>query len=289
MPAQEADDELIERIRERVADPQRRVDIRPTAFEASLEGLGIGELMRMAHAATSDAERAVVEGADAELHARARQIEEQFQRPAEMPLPAPASTAQLDGAEASLGVLLPKLLRRLYAEVANGGFGPGFGLVGVSGGWTMEHGRTLESMYEGMRRSDDSGWPDGLLPIADLGGELACVDAASDEGRVVVWDPDAIYEEPPRSWEASFEERAPSLGDWLTAWLGRPSWPATPEPDSWAARVRELQEAAPDGRIVWSPEMIEAAGGMDALRRAGIADAPWITGKWPRRSDRKPN
>ena len=37
-------------------------------------------------------------------------------------------------AESDIGFKLPRLLRRAYAEVANGGFGPGAGLVSVDGG-----------------------------------------------------------------------------------------------------------------------------------------------------------
>ena len=43
---------------------------------------------------------------------------------------------------------IPPLLRRLLAEVANGGFGPGSGLIGVQGGSAADQGRTIEDLYE---------------------------------------------------------------------------------------------------------------------------------------------
>lgn len=46
-----------------------------------------------------------------------------------------ASEEQLLATEAVLGFSLPPLLRALYAEVASGGFGPGTGLRGASGGF----------------------------------------------------------------------------------------------------------------------------------------------------------
>ncbi len=52
-----------------------------------------------------------------------------------------ATIGALDAAEAELGFALPALLRRLYLEVENGGFGPGAGLLGVEGGIRM---RTAE-------------------------------------------------------------------------------------------------------------------------------------------------
>ncbi|MFF0151836.1 hypothetical protein [Micromonospora sp. NPDC005203] len=57
------------------------------------------------------------------------------------PLPPlePASVPAVDDAERVLGHPLPPLLRRIYLEVANGGFGP---VLGVAGGCTDDLGRT---------------------------------------------------------------------------------------------------------------------------------------------------
>src|SRR5262245_5632447 len=101
-------DELIARLRERVADPQKRTDA-PQSI--TLGGAGgtlttqfntIGGLLLGRPGSTSNPN-------------------------VPDPLPAPASEAALDAAEARLGTPLPAFLRRLYAEVANGGFGPGGG------------------------------------------------------------------------------------------------------------------------------------------------------------------
>lgn len=47
----------------------------------------------------------------------------------------PATESQLLATEAVLGFPLPPALRTLYAQVANGGFGPGFGILGALGGF----------------------------------------------------------------------------------------------------------------------------------------------------------
>src|SRR5439155_12589651 len=47
----------------------------------------------------------------------------------------PATESQLLATEVALGFPLPPILRTLYAQVANGGFGPGFGIVGALGGF----------------------------------------------------------------------------------------------------------------------------------------------------------
>ena len=60
--------------------------------------------------------------------------------PADLPLPQdfvfpPATAQQAAETEYLLGFALPHLLRELFMTVANGGFGPGYGLNGVIGGF----------------------------------------------------------------------------------------------------------------------------------------------------------
>lgn len=47
----------------------------------------------------------------------------------------PVTEHQLKETEQQLGFSLPPLLRLLYIRIANGGFGPGYGITGVSGGY----------------------------------------------------------------------------------------------------------------------------------------------------------
>ena len=46
-------------------------------------------------------------------------------------LPSVADPKELDAAEAAIGHPLPPVLRLVLEQVANGGFGPGYGLLGV--------------------------------------------------------------------------------------------------------------------------------------------------------------
>jgi hypothetical protein len=50
----------------------------------------------------------------------------------------PATEEQLLATESALGVPLPPDLRAIYAEVANGGFGPASGIVGAIGGAPLD-------------------------------------------------------------------------------------------------------------------------------------------------------
>lgn len=92
------------------------------------------------------------------------------------PLEPPASDALIHQTEAALGAGLPPLLRRLYAEVANGGFGPGYGLLRLGeGGLRDPESRTPSSTYLEFRSGIYperrlGGWPDRVLPLWDWGG-----------------------------------------------------------------------------------------------------------------------
>ena len=53
----------------------------------------------------------------------------------------PATEDQIQETEQQLGFPLPPLLRLLYTEIANGGFGPGFGIAGTPGGFCITNPR----------------------------------------------------------------------------------------------------------------------------------------------------
>jgi SMI1 / KNR4 family (SUKH-1) len=162
----------------------------------------------------------------------------------------PASEEQLRATETALGFLLPPVLRALYVEVANGGFGPGAGISGALGGYgsrTDEPAMTIvddyhfssQVGYANMERSDPvrlvdladyaqhwkptpSGkgllllpyavWPAQLLTLEDLGCCMhACLDCKT--GRVFCTAPSAS------DTEYELGPVAPSLEDYLERWL----------------------------------------------------------------------
>lgn len=118
------------------------------------------------------------------------------------PLYGPASTKALDAAEVQVGIVLPPLLRRLYREVGNGGFGPSSGLLGVEGGHTDADGRNVGTLYADLRAE---WWSEGLLPICDWGcGAWACIDS---DGHIVTMD------------ESGPTRPGHTLLSWLEAWV----------------------------------------------------------------------
>jgi len=143
----------------------------------------------------------------------------------------PASEEQLRATETALGFLLPPVLRALYAEVANGGFGLGGGIQGALGGfgsrtdepamtivddyqWHRQIGytevgrrgpvrlidlaKTAEHWKRGSGREDlllpHEIWPEQLLSLEDLG---CCMEACLDckTGRVLCVAPSGNDEE----------------------------------------------------------------------------------------------
>src|SRR5512142_774812 len=122
-------DELIERLRARAADPTRRVDIRQSAFVAGLQSVSVSSLLGQLQQARIDLDRAVAASrtgkADPAVTDRADAVAAAMSAPASTGLPA------LDRAESELGVRLPPLLHRVYEGIADGGFGPGRGLLPI--------------------------------------------------------------------------------------------------------------------------------------------------------------
>jgi SMI1/KNR4 family protein SUKH-1 len=214
-------DELIERLRARAADPERRVDVRPSQFMAGISTLDLGGLMGMLGSVSGDLGRVVAANQagtpiDPALHAKAQAIGASMATPAATSLPGPADPGSLEALEAALGAALPPFLRRVYLEVADGGFGPGGGLLGVS---------ATGAAYARMRTGDELPrgrvWPDALLPVVERDPGFYCVDCSSVEGQVVDWDPEGLGESSgEKAFARSFAQEAPSVEAWLERWVG---------------------------------------------------------------------
>ncbi|MGC5284825.1 hypothetical protein [Micromonospora sp. DT231] len=145
------------------------------------------------------------------------------------PLPplAPASAQAVDDAERVLGHPLPPLLRRIYLEVANGGFGP---VLGVAGGGTDDLGRTAIDRLSPRE-------PAGLLPIAYWGCAIySYVDCRGRGAMMWGFDPNSGL------GEHSFYAEGISLVDWLDGWLTGSLEQPHLEPDqtrSWSGTTSE--------------------------------------------------
>ncbi|MFC5642266.1 SMI1/KNR4 family protein [Kitasatospora cinereorecta] len=137
-------------------------------------------------------------------------------------LPAVARSEDATAAEQLVGFELPVLLRRLYTEVANGGFGPDYHLFPLTG-----DGRTAVAAYRNEYGSDQDGvrpsrhWPRGVLPVLDWGCAMyAAVDCLRPGAPVLLFEPNAG----PQDWADAWFEDSPSLAAWLQAWISGTGW-----------------------------------------------------------------
>ena len=186
------------------------------------------------------ARRLYVRGSAEHLEARTRGEVERLPPP-----PAPPDPEELDHAERFVGHSLPRLLRRLYLEVGNGGFGPGYGVLGVGGGHRDDLGGDLLASYRDWHTPDADGrepLPDSLVPLAHWGcGIYSFVDCADANGAMWACDPNPGVE------NDVFREPL-TLTDWFARWL--------------------------DGRLYQEPALIEdpATGAWRAATDADWAD-----------------
>src|SRR5262249_32902431 len=140
----------------------------------------------------------------------------------------PLSETKIADAEKKLGFQLPPLLRRIFNEVANGGFGDSYGFLGLVGGPVNEDGKDATSLYLSYRQPcpDDPHWlwPIGLLPLCHLGCAMYhCVQCTEPDAPIIWFEPNPHVDG--ESWEDSFIPFYPSLADYLQAWLdGKDFW-----------------------------------------------------------------
>lgn len=110
---------------------------------------------------------AAVAWTDDEIVARIREFADRN----ELPPPAPVEAA--DEFEATVGCPMPPLLRRIYCEVANGGFGVDSGIVSLTdtGKWYSDE-RSLLLLYREVSSphpDDEVDRPPHVLPLVTLG------------------------------------------------------------------------------------------------------------------------
>lgn len=126
---EENDDALIEKLRARACDPGRRFDT------ADVPALWISERYGGARLEQRrDVIRSYCSDGTVQLKSDVEEVAVYYADAPRGPLFPPISMADLDKAEHRIGRRFPELLRRVYTEVANGGFGPDSGLASMTDG-----------------------------------------------------------------------------------------------------------------------------------------------------------
>jgi len=97
----------------------------------------------------------------------------------------PATPEQIASTQAAIGFELPQLLKEILVKIGNGGFGPGYGLIGVEGGYADFKGEHLAELGEELGALERK-----ILPVCNWGcGIYSCVDCAKDEAAVFIFNP----------------------------------------------------------------------------------------------------
>jgi hypothetical protein len=90
----------------------------------------------------------------------------------------PVTPAQIQAAEQTIKMPLPALIRELYLQVGNGGFGPGYGITGLEDGFPI-FGKTLVEATllsrEYVERDEEWYWQDSYLMYGYWGCSVTTV------------------------------------------------------------------------------------------------------------------
>lgn len=126
-----------------------------------------------------------------------------------------AAASDVSRAEDALGFKLPRFYKRLLTEVANGGFGPGQGIVGLppDGHLDDDIGELVVRDYLDGRAGSDPKLrtPEGILVLCSWGcGIISHVDAFSPDEMVVTSE---LLGD-----EVRYVRTAESLRKWLESW-----------------------------------------------------------------------
>jgi hypothetical protein len=144
---------------------------------------------------------------------------------------APVKARSIAAAERELRFQFPDMLRAIYTQVGNGGFGRAYGFIGIQGGATEEFGRSLVKVYQDMVQyhQKDSPlwhWPEQLLPVCRLGcGMWSCLDCKRAAVPVFIFDPNNLESDPEDDeetrlrWANAFWLESRSFVSWLGSWL----------------------------------------------------------------------
>lgn len=140
--------------------------------------------------------------------------------------PLPATSEAVDACEKALGLQLPPVLREIYLNVANGGFGPGYGIIGIEGGFADGRGTLVPlcQEFKSLEKNEPTWrWTSTWLPFCHWGCGIYSVVNCVAPYPVFYLDSDAKDEN--ASMKSVIFPHKESLTTWLEDWLaGKNLW-----------------------------------------------------------------
>jgi hypothetical protein len=264
-------DRIIVALQTRLDAGELRADIRQSSFRHWASKLSPDELRAQKDAFIEQAAGNRGEALDA-----AKRLLKAMKTPGPSADLAPASGDSIEAAEGQLGVSLPEDVKRVYSEVADGGFGPSEGVLPLRG--IVE--QTLKIRQD--CAAFEIGWPAQLIIIERPGPVTHCVDSGT--GEVVEWDGDAFADSIFVQGDVSIERRreifaagfspvAACFADWIDRWL------RGPDPAETASVQAKVEQAFADARESWRQQVEDyidqIRNSPDERAKLGLNDEDW--------------
>lgn len=209
------DDMLINMLRARAWDPGSRLDTADVPLRWIEERFGKARVDQIQDQIISYSSAGTIK-----LKAQAEEVTTYFADAPRAPMFPPVTPQELDVAERVIGRPLPALLRRVYTEVGNGGFGPDAGLASVTSGQRAPgHLTNWPCLVQTHERNRTAGLPASWLYLTSGGCTMQWhVSLLAANNPVLLYDADG--------WEPSWGEEphdglryaTASLRHWLWTW-----------------------------------------------------------------------
>ncbi|MGW5636298.1 hypothetical protein [Streptomyces sp. NPDC003832] len=211
---QEADDDaLIKALQARAWDPGLRFDRADVPVAWIIERYGEPRLERIQNDIFSYGS-----GGTVELKAGIEEVTDYYADVPRGPLFPPIPMPEVEAAERRIGRRLPELLRRLYTEVANGGFGPDSGLASLTdGNRAPGHLHDWPCAAGVHERNQSQGMPSSWLLLAYGGCTMEWhVSLSAVDNPVLLYDSDGYTVG--QSPHNGLRHATASLRTWLWTW-----------------------------------------------------------------------
>ncbi|MFJ9683571.1 hypothetical protein ACIRP2_36890 [Streptomyces sp. NPDC101194] len=213
--AAESDDVLIDKLRARAWDPGLRFDTADVPLAWIEERFGPEHLEQVQEQVISCNSNGTIE-----LKAQTEQVAGYFADAPREPMFPPVTPGAVEAAEHAVGRRLPELLRRIYTEVGNGGFGPGGGLASLTAGQRAPgHLADWPCSVDRHARNRAAGLPASWLYLTSGGCTMEWhVSLLAAENPVLLYDADGWVPSWGEDPHHGLRHATWSLREWLWDW-----------------------------------------------------------------------